>query len=172
MNADPSTNSYQAVNCNGKNANSSIISKPALPPKPAAPVKITPPPPPRQSAFHIQFAAQSENKRPSETRPVSYDYERENTDENLNHEVESRLAGLDLKDKSEKKFYGKDTTDADVMDTNSSTMRGMINMNIRFVFSLSPLPSFSFNTLSVCYWISVVQVYSTLLLSRLDTKIF
>lgn len=62
-----------------------------------------------------------------------YEYGRENTDANLNHEVESRLAGLDFKDKSDKKYYSRDTTDlaSDLMDSNVNSVRGVVNMNTR-----------------------------------------
>lgn len=113
------------------------LPKPALPPKPAPPIKVTPPPPPRQSAFHTQMMSQAENA-PVESRPVYAEYGRgENADENANNsELESRLTGLDFKEKNEgKKYYTRSNVDItiDLIDSNANSVRGMININTRLM---------------------------------------
>lgn len=141
MNLDTSSNSHPVVRDNSKStnynsnvnnncSNNSNLPKPALPPKPAPPVKVTPPPPPRQSTFHTQFIAKSENKV-SDSRN-SFDTGHENTDINSNRELESRLAGIDFKDKPEKKNYSRDTNDLsrDQVDSNVKSSRS-VSVNAR-----------------------------------------
>lgn len=50
-----------------------------------------------------------------------------------NVELESRLAGLDVKEKPDtKKYYSRDTVDvSNELDSNANTVRGLININAR-----------------------------------------
>lgn len=54
-------------------------------------------------------------------------------DTNSNAELESRLAGLDFKEKlNTKKFYSRDTVDVSTdLDSNANAVRGLININAR-----------------------------------------
>lgn len=113
----------------------SNYSKPALPPKPAPPVKATPPPPPRQSAFHSQFVSQLESKMVDQQSSYAENGRgsSNDVDTNSNAELESRLAGLDFKEKlNTKKFYSRDTVDVSTdLDSNANAVRGLININAR-----------------------------------------
>lgn len=61
------------------------------------------------------------------------DPSRTDVDTNGNAELESRLAGLDVKEKPDtKKYYSRDTVDVSTeLDSNSNTVRGLININAR-----------------------------------------
>lgn len=98
--------------------------KPALPPKPATPVKGTPPPPPRQSAFHTQYASQSDTK--TDSRMYYTDYGR--AGDTL---TDFPFSGTD-KEQTEKRLYPKGGIEITTELLDSA--RGVINVNSRLAF--------------------------------------
>ncbi len=134
QNQEPRKNHVQNDSSGNSHLNSSHTSKPALPPKPAPPIKATPPPPPRQSPFHTQFVTSQSEKKNVEQRAVYPEYDVDARDENVaNAEVESRLSGMDFKDPVEKKYYSRDSADmvSELLDSNANSVRTMININAR-----------------------------------------